>query len=262
MYQSTSYVICVDTHCDLPSGMYINTETPTYSFRTVNSNGKRLLLVGGFDHKTGEKLDLKNNYLNLEIKAKEIYENSETLYKWSTEDCISLDKIPYIGPFSDLMPNMFVGTGFKKWGMTFSNIAANIIADKISGNKNKYENTFLSTRFHPVKNHQEFGNMLKETSYSLVINKLKDSDKSLSNIKNDDGKIIEIDNKKIGAYRDNNGNLHLVKPFCSHLGCELTFNNLEKTWDCPCHGSKFNFDGKSLYSPGINDLEKYDFRLE
>ena len=111
--------------------MYINIDVPTYSFKTAIYNGKRILLVGGFNHKTGAKIDLSNSYNLLEQKAKELYPDSKVIYKWNTHDSVSLDKIPYIGNFSHLYPNVYVATGFTKWGMTTSNVAANIITDMI-----------------------------------------------------------------------------------------------------------------------------------
>ena len=258
MYQETSHIIGIETNEPLFNGMYINSESPTISYRTVNYNGKRLVLVGGFEHKTGSKIDLSNAYSFLEKNAKELYPDAKILYRWNTQDCVSLDKIPYIGEFSNLMPNMYVATGFKKWGMTSSNIAGNIITDKILGKTNPYEDVFLSTRFHPLKNIEELGNLAKEVTYSLTINKLNIPEKTLNSIKNDEGDIIEIDNKKVGIYKDIDGNVFAVKPVCSHLGCELSWNNLDKTWDCPCHGSKFNYKGKSLYDPSIKDLEIYE----
>lgn len=258
MYQETSYLIAVETKETLFEGMYINTEEPTISLRTAKYGDKRLLLVGGMKHKTGAKIDLKESYKKLEEVAKQLYPDSKVLYKWNTEDCISLDKIPYIGEFSNLMPNIYVATGYKKWGMTSSNIAANIITDKILGKENKYEEVFNSTRLEPIKNHEELGNMLKEVSYSLVINKIKDIEEYIKDVKNGEGKIIEIDGKKVGAYRNENGEIYLVKPYCSHLGCMLSWNNLDKTWDCPCHGSKFTYEGKQIYDPAIKDLERID----
>ena len=258
MYQSMSYVIAVDTKCDLPDGMYINNTIPTYSFRTTPYKNKKLLIVAGSDHKTGEKINLENAYKNLEDKAKELYPNSEVLYRWCTEDCISLDKVPYIGDFSSIMPNLFVATGFKKWGITFSNIAAKIITDKILGIENIYEDLFKATRLQPIKNHEELGNMIKESMYSLIINKLKDSPDTLEDVKNGEGKIIEIDDKKVGVYKDENGKCFFIKPVCAHLGCELSFNNQEKTWDCPCHGSRYDIYGNIITEPAIENLEKID----
>ena len=256
MYQATSYLIAVETKEPLFGGMYINSEDPTISLRTAKYGDKRLLLVGGMDHKTGAKIDLSNSYKRLEEVAKQLYPDSKVLYRWSTEDCISLDKIPYIGEFSSLWQNAYVATGYKKWGMTNSNVAANIIKDKILEKENPYEEVFKSTRLKPIKNYEELGNILKEVSYSLVINKLKNIDEYIKDVKQGEGKIVEVEGKKVGVYRDEKGETYAVKPYCSHLGCELSWNNLDKTWDCPCHGSKFTYEGKSIYDPSIKDLEK------
>ena len=150
MYQSTSYLIAVDTKKTLFSGMYINPSNPIFSYRTVKYNGKELLLIGGGDHKTGQPSCYQDTYGILEQEAKKFYPNCEILYRWNTRDCISLDKIPYIGQYSTTMPNVFVGTGFKKWGMTLSNVAANIIVDKICGNSNKYAYLFRPSRLKPI----------------------------------------------------------------------------------------------------------------
>ena len=257
MYQSMSYVIAVDTKTELPDGMYINNSIPTYSFRTAMTDNKKLLIVAGSDHKTGEKINLENAYKNLENKAKELYPDSEVLYRWCTEDCISLDKVPYIGDFSSIMPNVYVATGFKKWGITFSNIASKIITDKILGKENIYEDLFKATRLEPIKNHEELGNMIKESIHSLIINKLKDSPDTLKDVKNGEGKIIEINDTKVGVYKDKDGKCFFIKPVCAHLGCELSFNNLEKTWDCPCHGSRYTYEGKVISEPAIHDLNRH-----
>ncbi len=258
MYQEASYLIGIETNSPLFEGMYINTKSPIASFRTADFNGKKIVLIGGAEHKVGSGDDLSNSYTNLENLAKSIYPDAKILFRWQTQDCISLDKIPYIGEFSTMMPNVYVATGFKKWGMSTSNVAANIISDKILGKDNPYENVFISTRFQPVKNGTEFVDMLKQVSTSLVLDKFKIPSENLDSIKNNEGKIIELNDVKIGVYKDSSGKIYAVKPVCSHLGCELTWNNLENTWDCPCHGSRFSYDGKSLYSPSIKDLETID----
>ena len=116
------------------------------------------------------------------------------------------------------MKNVYVATGYKKWGMTTSNIAAKIITAKILGKTNKYEEIFTATRLRPIKNRWELGEMVKESTKSLILN-----------------------GKKV--------------PRCAHLGCKLSWNNLEKTWDCPCHGSRFDEKGNQIYGPAIKDIE-------
>ena len=279
MYQSTSYVIAVDIGDKTFDGMYINSKQPTFSYRFANfsgSCGKRLLLVGGADHKTGSKIDLSKAYNILEDEVRKYYPNCKVLYRWNTEDCITLDKVPYIGEFSHFMPNMYIGTGFNKWGMTSSNVAGNIIVDKILGRENEYENVFKATRLHPIKNNVELGNMIKETTNSFVINKFKVPDADLDviednsvmsgskkagnfeEIKNDSGHVLKYNGQTIGIYKDNDGKIFAVNPICTHLGCLLSWNNLDKTWDCPCHGSRFDYKGHQLYNPAIRDLDVID----
>ena len=262
MYQSTSYVIGVDIKDEPFDGMYINTKSPVFSYRFANDGQKRILLVGGADHKTGSKINLSNAYEILEKEIKKYYPNAQVIYRWNTEDCISLDKIPYIGEFSNFIPNMYVGTGFNKWGMTSSNVAANIITDKILGRENEYEEVFKSTRLHPIKNNEEMGSMLKETVNSVLVNKFKVPALDLEKIKNNTGAVLEYDKQKLGVYKNSRGEIFAVKPICTHLGCLLSWNNIDKTWDCPCHGSRFDYMGKNIYNPAIKDLEIIDIELD
>lgn len=289
MYQSTSYGISIPVKEKLFNGMYITSTNPKVSLRMakVNNNiikdvvdgnienytqqdkenrkqvqekrnskiyNKYVLIVVGADHKTGEKIDLSNSYKKLENIAKQIYPQGKVENYWNTEDCITLDKIPYIGKYSTMWENAYVATGFNKWGITTSNIAANIITDMIMGRKNRYEDIFVSTRVEPVKNRQEVGNMLKETVSSLVLKKFVLLESEQANLKNEEGKIIEIEGEKVGVYKDKEGKIYTIVPRCAHLGCELSWNNLDKTWDCPCHGSRYDYTGKMLYGPTVKDL--------
>lgn len=289
MYQSTSYGISIPVKEKLFDGMYITSTNPKVSLRMakVDNNiikdvvdgdienyakqdkenkkqvkekqnskidNEYVLIVVGADHKTGEKTDLSNSYKKLENIAKQIYPQGKVENYWNTEDCITLDKIPYIGKYSSMWENAYVATDFNKWGITTSNIAANIITDMIIGRKNRYEDIFISTRVEPVKNRQEVGNMLKETVSSLVLKKFELPESEQASLKNEEGKIIEIEGEKVGAYKDKEGRIYTIVPKCAHLGCELSWNNLDKTWDCPCHGSRYDYTGKMLYGPTVKDL--------
>lgn len=256
MYQDTSYIIGVDVKEELFPGMYISENEPVTSFRTIPFQNKRLLLLGGSGHKTGSSnIDLYNSYKNLENYVKKLYPKSEILYRWHTQDCISLDKIPYIGEYSNLMPNVFVATGFKKWGMTTSYVAAKIILDKIIGISNPYDKIYSSTRLHPLKNKDELGNMIAQTSYSLIFNKMSTPIEKYENLEIGTGGVVDYHGKKLGIYKKSKNEIFAVKPYCSHLGCELSWNNLEKTWDCPCHGSRYDYKGNLLNEPSKKGLE-------
>lgn len=220
MYQSTSYAIVFDTKTDInTNGFFINSEIPQISFRSIDNERKNLLLVVGYDYKTGDEIN-GNPFEYLEARVKRMYPNSEKIISWTAEDCISLDKIPYIGEFSKIMSNIYVATGFNKWGVTSSNVAANIISDKIIGRKNEYEEVFKSSRLEMIKNKDEMMNMVKEAGDSIVLKRIKDKE----------------------------------TPTCTHLGCKLSWNEIEETWDCSCHGSRFTKDGEVIESPALKNL--------
>ncbi len=221
MYQSTSYALIVDTNTDLQTdGYYINSETPQISLRTVKDGDKNLLLIVGYDYKTGSEI-IGNPFDYLFARVKRMFPKAEIVKYWTAEDCISLDKIPYIGDFSNVLDNVYVATGFNKWGMTSSNISANIITDKIMGRENEYEEIFRSSRLEIIKNKDEAINMLKESVDGIVVKRIK-------------GKPT---------------------PTCTHLGCKLSWNQLEETWDCPCHGSRYTKRGFVIESPAVSNLE-------
>lgn len=256
MYQDISYVIAIKTPNKVFDGYYINASSPCISFRNVfEKEGENVALISGNGHKVGRINNNKDAYKFLEDVAKKLFNSYEIIDKWSTEDCVSLDKLPYIGNFSKILPNIYVATGFKKWGMTLSNVSAKIISDEILGVHNKYEYLFTPSRIQIVKNSKAFGEQMKETIYSIALNKLSLPEETIKDVKNDTGKIVLFNGKKIGVYKDKNGTCFLVKPICTHLKCELQFNPTDKTWDCPCHGSRFSYTGKVINNPAIHDTK-------
>ena len=256
MYQSTSFYIAIRPNAEIFDGMYITSKEPIYSFRNAMYNGERILLVGGNTLKTGIVSNLQDAYLPLENKARELYPNCEILFRWNTEDSVSLDKIPYIGTYSTFTPNLYVATGYNKWGMTSSHVAARLISDEILGIDNPNKEVFRATRFNPIKNKAETTNLVKQAANSIALKKPITPISSISEMKNDSGSIVEIDGTKVGIYKDTSGNIFAVNPVCKHLGCLLSWNNLEKTWDCPCHGSRYDFMGNNIYGPATKDLDK------
>lgn len=263
MYQDKSYAIAVDTKEEnIIDGMYIQSCVPVISLRTAKYNDKNLLIVAGAGHRTGEPDGkIEDVYINLENYIKKYYPKAEVLFRWSTEDCVTLDKVPYIGEFSKMLPNMYVATGFKKWGMSTSHVAGKIISDLILNNENDYVGIYKATRLEPLKNIKEFGNMLKESTYSLLINKLKPAEDELDKIPLGDGGIVEINGEKIGIYKRDDGEIFAVKPYCKHLGCLISWNNLEKTWDCPCHGSRYDYMGNIITEPTVKNLEQVEVEM-
>lgn len=254
MYQETSNVLAIDIMDNIFNGMYINVEAPTISLRSMKYNNHNILLVGGNEFKTGDVIK-NNKYDFLEKIASQMYPNCKIIKKWNTQDCMTLDKIPYIGRFSNFYPNVYVATGFNKWGITTSNIAANILKDKILENENRYEKVFDSTRLHPIKNSKELYYNINQTIQAEILNKFKIREENINDIPLNTGKIIKENSKRIGIYKDEKGNIYRIKPYCSHLKCLLTFNSQDKTWDCPCHGSRFDIYGNVINNPASKDIK-------
>lgn len=256
MYQDISYMIAVASGQKVFDGYYINNSSPSVSFRNANDDDENITLISGNGHKVGREVNPSDSYKVLENIANNLFDGKYRLIdKWSTQDCVSMDKLPYIGRLSKMIENIYVATGFKKWGMTLSNIAANIITDMILGKQNEYEELFKTNRVKLVKNIKSYKEQMKETVYGLGINKLKMSNETIKDIKVGEGKIVSYKNRKVGVYKDEEGKYHFIKPICTHLGCELQFNKTDRTWDCPCHGSRFTIDGEVINNPAVNKIE-------
>lgn len=259
MHQERSYVVALENAAEL-DGMYLGIDSDALSFR----NYKNFLLLGGGGHRTGknssdgynanEKL-CGEKYAFLKNKATEFYPQSNQLMHWSAQDCMTLDGIPYIGRFSLSKPNLYVATGFGKWGMTSSMVASEIISDMITGVKNPYETVFSPQRFNPAASAKTFLNNSAQTVKSLSKTLFYSPDKKIDALPNGHGGIIKYKGKKMGAYKDENGEIYLVSVRCPHLGCQLEWNPDEKSWECPCHGSRFDYKGNLLNNPAQNNLK-------
>lgn len=248
MHQERSYVLALKDAQKL-DGMYLGVDGEGLSFRNYND----VLLLGGGGHRTGEN-SAGGKYKFLRSKAAELYPQSSEIHYWSAQDCMTLDDVPYIGQFSPSTPNWYVATGFRKWGMTSSMVSAMIISDAIAGIENPYADVFSPLRFTPsasVKNlAADIGQAVKGlTRQNFTLPKAK-----LDEIPQGHGGVVEHEGEKIGVYKDENEKTYFVSTRCSHLGCQVEWNPDEKSWDCPCHGSRFDYTGKLLSNPANKDL--------
>lgn len=251
-----SYAIGITIKDKFPGGMYITSEDPGRSFRsTPLANGEELVIIAGEHHNTGQGGDMNTHYKNLIDTANSVFELSEVLYRWSAQDYTSLDKVPYIGSLTSNSPGLYVATGFRKWGISTSIAASLILKDYIMGKENPWAPVFNPSRAEPVATPEKF-----ETLKTNITNALRESIQMQieddSDIKPGEARIVDINGKKYGAYVDNNGKQHIIDITCTHMGCTLQWNSAEKSWDCPCHGSRFTYDGKILESPAKKPLTK------
>ncbi|GAB6168426.1 FAD-dependent oxidoreductase [Clostridium carnis] len=248
MHQERSYIIALENADDI-NGMYIDISKKGYSFR----NYKELLLIGGASHRTG-KNEESGCYEELRKIAKELYPNSRERYYWSSQDCMTLDEVPYIGRYSSKDDNIYVATGFNKWGMTGSMVASIILCDMILGKKNEFAEIFSPQRFDISASSRNFVKDGIKVLTNFIGGKLKIPDENIEHIKNGEGDIVEYNGEKSGVYKDKFGKVFIVTTKCPHLGCELKWNKEECSWDCPCHGSRFDYKGNLLDAPATSSI--------
>ncbi len=248
MHQERSYVLALENTSEI-DGMYIELNKEGYSFRTYNN----LLLLGGISHRTGENEE-GGSYDELRKVAKRLYPKAKEKYYWSAQDCMTIDGIPYIGRYSSETPNIYVATGFNKWGMTSSMVSAMIISDMILEKENDFSEIFSPRRFDLSLSINNIANDLIETAKNFIAQKVYIPSSEIEHIKNGHGGIIEYNGEKVGVYKNKEGKEFFVSTKCTHLGCQLSWNSDELTWDCPCHGSRFDYKGRLIGSPATKDL--------
>lgn len=261
LYANRSYALAVKTKKKFPGGMYISADKPARSLRSVTANEEELVLIVGEDHKTGQGIETMDHYKALETFGEEVFELEEVRYRWSAQDLVTLDNLPYIGELTAGNPNVLVATGFRKWGMSNGTAAGLLLRDLVLGKENPYEELYTPSRFnvHPsVKNFVvENANVVSQ----LIKGKLDSPKTTPEELSNGEGAVITLDGHRKGAFRDDEGKLHIVDTTCTHIGCEVAWNNGERTWDCPCHGSRFSFTGEVLEGPAEKPLQKYDYKM-
>ncbi|SHI91578.1 Glycine/D-amino acid oxidase [Clostridium amylolyticum] len=255
MYPERSYVLGVKAIKIFSGGMYINAEDPGRSLRSTPYKGKKLLLIGGENHKTGQGEDTLMHYEMLREFAKETFGINSIVYRWSAQDLTTLDKIPYIGRIASDLPNIYVATGYRKWGITNGTAAAKILRDMIIGVENPYVDLFTPSRFNADPSLKNVFVQNADVAKNLIKGKLETPLEGIDDVNLDQGKVISYKGRRAGAYKDKEGKIHIVDTTCTHLGCELQWNSGERTWDCPCHGSRFSYRGEIIEGPALKPLE-------
>ncbi len=237
-------------------GMFISMEEPTRTFRIYEGDDKRLLIIGGNDHKVGQGKIENDNFDNIKDFAKVNFNVQDFDYKWSAQDYMSFDNLPYIGHINKKEKNVYIATGFSKWGLTNGTASSIIISEMIINNKSKYENIFKPYRKESFFT-KDFIKENMNVAYKFIGGKLNLGSDEMPMDKGE-GKIVNIEGKRYGAYRHFDDKLYIVDITCTHLRCELKYNSAEQTWDCPCHASRFNYNGDILEGPALEPLKVYE----
>lgn len=232
-----------------------DTGDPYVYVRTQKEKDRQILIVGGEDHRTGQADDQEKRFERLRRWTRTRFPQvNNPKYKWSGQCLETHDGLAFLGRYSENEPNVYLITGDSGMGMTHGTIGAMITNDLIAGRKNPWAEVFDPTRLAT----QSLKEAIPEVVSSTVpyADWLKGGDiASEDELKPGDGAIICEGTSKLAVYRDENGKLHKRSAVCTHLGCIVRFNSLEKTWDCPCHGSRFTTDGDPINTPAITPLK-------
>lgn len=249
-YVEKSY-ICASKIGETQNLNAISSNYPCESFRYYYDGKDKYFIYLNNSSKICDKLNYEKNYKQCVKKIKEIT-NDSPIYRWENMDVLTNDNLPLIGRISLYEKNVFIATGYNTWGMTNGVIAGKVISDLILNKKNKYVELFNPSR---SINFSKFKNFIINTMISNVkaytFNLIK---KNPSWYKNK-AIVTKINGKRVGVYFDSKGEKHVVSNICPHLKCFLTFNEVDKTWDCPCHGSRFDVDGNCVKGPSVYDIK-------
>ncbi|MGZ3923576.1 MAG: FAD-dependent oxidoreductase [Flavisolibacter sp.] len=252
-----SYAMAVELNNDAyPDGLAYDMYDPYHYYRTQIIDGKKFLIVGGEDHKTAHEDNTEVCFSRLESHIRKYFDVKEVSFKWSSQYFEPADGLAYIGHLPGNPDNVLVATGFGGNGMTYSHIAAITLTDLIMKGQSEYAKLFEPDRIKPIAG---FANFVKENAdvvKEFVGGHLsKEKLDSLADLAPGEAKIVRYEGKSLALYKDDGGELHAVSPVCPHAKCSVAWNTAEKSWDCPCHGSRFNADGEVLTGPARLGLE-------
>ena len=255
-----SYAIACRIAGAPPDGMHLSGTGPTRSIRGVpmsDGTGEELLLVGGEGHKTGTESDTELRYERLEAFAREHWDVRAVEHRWSAQDPSTPDLLPYVGRVTPRSDKVLMGTGFAKWGLTNGTAAALLLADLCLGREAMWADLFDPNR---ITLRQSLPTLVKENAQvaaRFVGDRLRHPQRRpIGDLGPGEGAIVEHDGEEVAAARDDGGTLHAVSARCTHLGCLVAWNDAERSWDCPCHGSRFGLDGTVLEGPAVHRLER------
>jgi Rieske Fe-S protein len=236
--------------------MFLSADSPTRSIRAVPLDGEELLLVGGEGHRPGTGGDTEEHYANLEAFAREHWDVKSVDYRWSAQDPVTVDSLPLVGRLTPFEDRVLMATGFGKWGLTGGTAAALLLADLVLGRENPYAGLFNPSRLNVRASAASFVKENAPVALRFIGDRLtKPGTRSLEELEPGEGDIVRYRGEKVAGYRAEDGELFAVSPVCTHQGCQVNFNRAERSWDCPCHGSRFAPDGTVLEGPATHRLE-------
>lgn len=256
-YLHRSYLIASQTSAAPLAGTFISVDEPMRSILAVDVDGSSYVLTGGEGHRASQVGDAADRYRRLAAFARERLGAGQTSFRWSTQDTMPLDGLPYAGKLSATAAHLHVITGLRKWGLTNGTAGALILADTICGKFNPWAAVFDTARAaRRVPESLTGGTPAQPEQPEQPEQPVSRDQSAVAGLHPGEGTVVEIGAHKTAVYADAAGDLHAVSAICTHLGCTVEFNAEDTTWDCPCHGSRFATDGAVIQGPATMNLEQ------
>ena len=254
-----SYIVAGRVDAPPQDATFISVDEPMRSILTVGIAGQTYVLVGGEGHPVSEAGDTAGRYTRLAAFARDRLGVTEIAYRWSTQDNLPVDGLPYVGLMSADASHVYVITGLRKWGLTNGTAAALILADTISGRANPWAAVFDSNRRTPeastgasgedqAEDRNRPGEAIPQTDEASPVKP------HMITLASGEGTVMDVAGQSTAVYKDTDGHVHTLSAICTHLGCTVEFNPADTTWDCPCHGSRFAVDGTVIHGPANSNL--------
>lgn len=251
-----SYVIAFTTRHPLTDALYFDTLDPYHYVRQEQVDGETYVLVGGEDHKVGHEQDTTRPLFRLEEWISDRFEVERITDRWSAQVLEPVDGLAYIGRNSG-DKHVSIATGFSGNGMTNGTLAAMLVRDRITGQRNPWHRLYEATRIKPLASLRDFVRENVDYPLHLAGDLVRPAQtKDLDEVPPGEGRIVQRAGEKLAVYRSEAGELTALSPVCTHLFCDVGWNAAEKSWDCPCHGSRFDTDGTVLDGPAVKALER------
>jgi glycine/D-amino acid oxidase-like deaminating enzyme/nitrite reductase/ring-hydroxylating ferredoxin subunit len=251
-----SYVLLARLRGPVPQGMYLSDESPSHSLRAVPTDDGELLMIGGESHKAGQS-DPAERYGALERWARERFDVASIEHRWATQDNMPADTLPFVGPLWPFSERVLTTTGLRKWGIAMGTSAAAILGDLVAGRQNPWADTFTPMRLHPRAGATSFARENANVAQRFFFDRIR-SRESVEGLSPGEGRVTGSGLGQRAVYRDDSGGLHTLSARCTHLGCIVKFNRPERTWDCPCHGSRFDATGEVIEGPATGPLQRHE----
>jgi glycine/D-amino acid oxidase-like deaminating enzyme/nitrite reductase/ring-hydroxylating ferredoxin subunit len=250
----TSYVVAGRVAKDrIPDALFWDTADPYHYLRLERHRDHDIVIFGGEDHKTGQAADTRACFDRLERTLTSMIGSVDVTHRWSGQVIETPDGLPYIGETGD---RQFAGTGYSGNGLTFGTLAGMMAADRVVGRANPWSELFDPGRTRILGGLWDYVRENKDYPYYLVRDRFAGAEgRSLRSVRRGSGKVLDIDGQRLAVYRDARGSTIKRSAVCTHMGCLVDWNEAERTWDCPCHGSRFKTDGSVIAGPAEAPLK-------